>query len=298
MVIDKFFILLFGVVCPMLYSQREFSSKLYISNEKSIIPFTQDKLKAAIYYNDKVNIKIHNFMFVGVGNQFARKIKYGVTKENKFIAFSIRDTSIIPNPRPLAISLSLDSMFTDEYLQFTESFKKDEVSTSFTIEGLSGLDLTPLKEYYPSYGFYHLSSKPISITYHDFSVTESDIVLVNAISKKLKVWKYDLNEFKEKEKTGDVIESKLFKEYDWSEDSNFYICHLHGQLLLFTEKGTIYKLGEQAEKIGKLSDNLITSAIVVDNDHDKLYLLKKSYISKKLPFNKIIEKYAEEIKIK
>lgn len=238
MVIDKFFILLFGVVCPMLYSQREFSSKLYISNEKSIIPFTQDKLKAAIYYNDKVNIKIHNFMFVGVGNQFARKIKYGVTKENKFIAFSIRDTSIIPNPRPLAISLSLDSMFTDEYLQFTESFKKDEVSTSFTIEGLSGLDLTPLKEYYPSYGFYHLSSKPISITYHDFSVTESDIVLVNAISKKLKVWKYDLNEFKEKEKTGDVIESKLFKEYDWSEDSNFYICHLHGQLLLFTEKGT------------------------------------------------------------
>lgn len=294
--------LLFLLITLGSYAQEKFSDKIYIENNNFIIPSTEDIFKASIYFgpvNSMLSINTKRYLSLAIGNQFDREIKYSITKGNKFIAFSIVDTSIISNPSPLSIILRLDSIFKSDFKTSMKSIVGNNSRTIPSLDDLIGLDLNPLGEYYPDYkhsGF-HSNAKPISITYHDFSITNSGIFLVNAIKQKLKVWKYEISELEKKEKTGDNIHAELLNEYDWTVEENFYISHVRDQLFLFTESGYIFRLGETAEKVGKLPDNLIDSAIVVDKDHDRLYFLKKSHIEEGLTFAEILKKYAQEIKL-
>ena len=102
--------LLFLLITLGSYAQEKFSDKIYIENNNFIIPSTEDIFKASIYFgpvNSMLSINTKRYLSLAIGNQFDREIKYSITKGNKFIAFSIVDTSIISNLSPLSIILIL-----------------------------------------------------------------------------------------------------------------------------------------------------------------------------------------------
>ena len=287
------------------YSQIDIGSKMYIHKKDYFIPLVEDRFKAMTYKGNieaGVNDNYSAFvLWIALSNRYGYKIKYSITESNYIIAFSLYSDSLKIDGRftgqktPLFVTIKLSEL-EDTGKESIRNFLNNNGITGPDIQSLSLLDNSPMKQYVNE-------KTSATLIFHDFASSKKELYLTNRISDTLQVWKYELNnkniQLLNNTSLPEVqkISPQLINSYGWTLEENFYTCHMKHQLFLFTESGYIFRLGETAEKIGKLPDNLIDSAIVVDKDHDRLYLLKKSHIEEGLTFAEILKKYAQEIKL-
>ena len=288
-----------------IYSQIAIGSKIYLHKKDYFIPFVEDRFKAMTYKGNieaGVNDNYPAFvLWIALSNRYGYKIKYSITESNYLIAFSLYSDSLkidgrfISQKTPSLVTIKLSEL-EDTGKESIRNFLNNNSITGPDIQSLSLLDNLPMKQY--------VNEKvKTNLIFHDFASSSQALYLTNKIIDTLKVWKYETsNENLQLTNNSSLSESQrklpqLINSYEWTLEENFYTCYIKNQLFLFTESGYIFRLGETAEKLGQLPDNLIDSAIVVDKDHDRLYLLKKSHIEEGLTFAEMLKKYAQEIKL-
>lgn len=301
-----FLFFMFSIICSnYTYSQIDVSSKIYITQNEYYIPFVQEKHIALIYKGGIESLVDREesvyVLWLALSNKYDYKIKYSLTNQNYLIALSLFSESFkthnhsLNQKVPLFVTITLAKLENIKKKSI-ENFLNNRGITGPDVESLSLLDNFPMRQY---------TNEKISTTLilHDFASSKKELYLTNKISDTLQVWKYEIDNkniqlLNNTSLSGiQKISPQLINSYGWTLEENFYTCYIKNQLFLFTESGYIFRLGETAEKVGKLPDNLIDSAIVVDKDHDRLYFFKKSHIKEGLTFAGILKRYAQEIKL-
>ena len=293
---------IFQVCCVIIYftlagsakAQPEYQSKIYVHNDTFFMPLVKDKFKGIVYIDQSRNAQDKELneyvLMIGISSISDNKLKYALLNNKILISLSHIDRHDKWRTPPAFVLIHQDSLKKSNSDLLSDYLKRYRMTIPF-IDSYWDSDTKPFSDRYSN-------GEPVKLLLYDFS-TDNDTVFFTIVSNtydKLAVWRYP-NVLNNNHLNKDTSSLLIAREYAWTSDEDFYTLFLREQLFLFTESGYIFRLGETAEKLGQLPDNLIDSAIVVDKDHDRLYLLKKSHIEEGLTFAEMLKKYAQEIKL-